>query len=726
MSVISMGKLGASAVSRALALLAALALLPGVCAGAVGDWTLHVVSSNLYFVFSDGGDVWSASSGGAVRYTPGTGEFSKVLRDRPGALVSNELSCVAVTDGGREWYGTRGFGLNLREAGEWTLFTAGITPLPSNEINCLASSGGSLWVGTTLGLALVEGSAIVATYTRASTGGAIPNDVINDIVATDDTVWCATSSGVGRGVKVGGVWNWTAVSTGLTNLLVICVAFKDGGVWVASGDGTYELQGATWVKQGTLPMWRAVDLQQAGADFYAAAGDSGVLVWQGGDWVNSSPRSLAGRFRHLTSDAAGNLWCAASTGLVLYDGSEWNPITFPGPQLNHAEDLSISPDGAVWAATRSGAAALKYDGSDWTRYDYSNTGGGFQDAWLFSVFAPDPDTVWFGHCCLDGTRVDRLTVAGGVETWSTLPFVNAKDIIADASGKVWFSSDGYGIYTYDPSDGSTGHVMASVGRLASNSVEAVAPVGPSRRWVGHMVSGVDYWDDQGTAEEADDRWKHFSTSDGLASSSVTSMVVAGAKAYAGTLSGVSVFQDTLWLRNYTVTDLAPASDEVNDVAVDGLGNLWVATTAGVARIRTSGETTVYTYATSGLVSDQVLCVAVDDAKGEVWFGTPSGMAVLEAWESEVGRNLSDAYVFPNPLRPASGSSVVRIGGLPSEAEAWVYDLGGRELRNLGVVSNGDVLWDGTDSGGAAVPTGVYLITLKAGGDSSVCTVAVIR
>ncbi|MBN1503985.1 MAG: hypothetical protein JW952_02860 [Candidatus Eisenbacteria bacterium] len=726
MFAISEGKPNSSVVPRVVAVLAAAMFVPAVCAGAVGDWTLHVDSSNLYFVFSSGDDIWSASSGGAVRYTPGTGEFAKVVRDRPGALATNELSCVAVTEGGREWFGTRGFGLNLREAGTWTLFTAGITPLPSNEINCLASSGTSLWVATTLGLALAEGSSIVATYTNSNTGGGIGSDIINDVLATQDTVWCATTSGVSRGVKTGSTWSWTALRTGLTSMFVLSVAFKDNSVWAAAADGTYELQGTTWVKRGTLPMWRVSDLQQAGAGFYAAAGDSGVLVWQGADWVNASPRDLSGRFRHLASDASGNLWCAASTGLVRHDGATWSRIAFPGPQLNYVEDLSVSPDGVVWAATRSGAAALKYDGAEWSLYNDSTTAGGFQDAWLFSVFAPTPDTVWFGHCCLEGTRVDRMVAVGGVETWTNLPFVNCKDILADASGKVWFSSDGYGIYAYDPSDESTAHVTASVGRLASNSVEAVAPASASRRWVGHMVSGVNLWDDRGTAEEADDTWRHFTTSDGLASSSVTSMLVVGDRAYAGTLSGLSVFQDTLWLRNYTATDLAPASDEINDLAVDGLGNVWVATTTGVARISASGEVSVYTYETSGLVNDQVLCVAVDDNRGQVWFGTPNGMAVLEAWGSEAGRDLSDAFVYPNPLRPASGTGVIRIGGLPSEAEACVYDLGGRELRHLGVVSNGDVLWDGTDSEGAAVPTGVYLVTLKAGGDSAVCGVAVIR
>ncbi len=721
----SMVKRGRS-LTAALVLLAAAALAPAACTGAVGDWTLHIDSSNLYFVFVSGGDVWSASSGGAVLYKPATGEFRKVVRDRPGALVSNDLSCVAVTEGGREWYGTRGFGLNLNEGGAWTLFTAGITPLPSNEINCLASDGSSLWVGTTLGLALVQGSSIVATYTNASTGGGIPDDIINDIIATPDTVWCATSHGAARGVKVGSTWSWTAFRSGLTNLLVLTIARKDGTMWAASGDGTYELQGTTWVKKGTLPMWRAVDLQQAGSGFYAAAGDSGVLVWQGTDWVNASPRSMSGRFRQLGADASGNLWCASSAGLVKYDGSTWSTIAFPGPQVNYTADLSVASDGTVWSATRQGTAALKFDGIAWNKYDVSTTGGGLQYSWVFAVLAPDPDTVWFGHCCLEGTRVDRMTVAGAVETWSSLPFTNCKEIATDASGKVWFSTDGYGIYSYDPSEGTTESFLASVGRLASNSVEAVAPVSSSKRWVAHMVSGVDYWDDKGTVDLADDTWKHFSASDGLASTSTTSITVVGDRTYIGTLSGLSVFQDTLWLKNYTVADLTPASDEVNDVAADGLGNLWVATTTGVARIAPSGAIATYTYETSGLVNDQVLCIAVDDAKGQVWFGTPSGMAVLQAWTPGVGKDLSDAYIFPNPLEPASGASVFRVAGLPSGAEAWVYDLGGRLLKSLGVVSNGGVLWDGTDSGGAAVPTGVYIIKLKAGGATSILRAGVIR
>lgn len=694
--------------------------------GAVGDWTNHVNSDNLNFVFAGGGYVWCATSGGALRFDPATQEFAKIVRDRPGSLVSNNLSCVAVTDGNLRWFGTRGLGLNLLQNGTWTLFTAGITDLPSNDVNTLASYGSTLWVGTRQGLALVEGATIVRTFTVANTGGQIPSNVINDVFATDDTVWCATTGGVSRGVKSGTSWNWTALNAGLSSVVSYSVALFDGKPWVACNDGTYEYDGSAWVKRGSLPFNLVLDLKQAGTGFYAAAGDSGVLVWQAGSWALATPAGFGGRFRHLAADGLGRLYCASSRGLVLYDGSGWSRMMAPGPAFNYTEDVAVSPDGVAWTATRSNLAALRYEDGEWSYYDDVTTGGQFQRAWVFSVFPQDPATVWFGHCCCTECRVDRLTVTGEIEEWDAFSLINCKDITRDESGIVWFSSDEHGVYSYDPSDGSTSNVLASVGRLSSNRVEAVAPLDSRRRWVGHMIAGLDYWDDRGTLDTADDSWKRFTTSEGLASMSVTSVALVGTRAYVGTLSGISVFEDTLWSRNYDSADLSPASDEISEVAADRFGNVWVATSNGVAVIGASGDISVYTYETSGLVDNQVLCVAVDDAKGEVWFGTPNGISVLDAWGQAEGRDLDDVFVYPNPLRPSSAGEVFRVGGLPYEAEASVFDLSGRRLRNLGLVANGGVLWDGTDSGGSLVPTGAYLIVFEAAGSSSVKKVAVIR
>ncbi|MCX5800932.1 MAG: T9SS type A sorting domain-containing protein [Candidatus Eisenbacteria bacterium] len=710
--------------------------LAGVCQGAVGDWTTHVNSDSLCWVHFDGTYVWCASNGGAVIFEPGVEQFTKTLRNGPGTLVNNDISCVAVSDGQMAWFGTSGFGLSLLHEGGWTLFTEGITLLPSNDILSLRSSGSSLWAGTRQGLALFQGSSLDATFDVSSTGGGIPNDVINDILATADTVWCATDGGVGMGVLSAGAWTWQALNSGLASLNVLCVGRLAGRVWVGIQDNvysysTYEYDGSAWVKMGASLSWAPVALQEMGGDLYVAGSASGVFVWETSAWVDKTPSSVTGSFIDLTSDGAGTLWCATSEGLVSYDGTDWRQFTPPGPQYDYVQDFSASPAGKMWAAIRSFPAALRLDGLEWTLFDNSTSGGGFQDATLFSVLASASGTVWFGHCCHVTCRADKLDYADGAEVWSNHYFNNSKDITEDVSGTVWFSSEGHGIYAFDPSTSSERNIDYTEGKLSSSSVEFVAPVDARRRWIGHMLNGVDFWDDLGTADESDDVWKHFETDDGLLSLSVTSGAIAGNKVYVGTGKGVTVFQDTVWLRNYGASDLVhdgvAVSSTVNDVAVDSRGNVWVATTGGVAEIAPSGDVAAtFTYASSGLVGDEVLCVAVDETRGEVWFGTRKGMSVLEAWNPSEGKSLADAYVYPNPFRPLSGHQDIRIDGLPVPVMVSVYDLTGRMLRYLGTVGNGEKVWDGTDANGRAVSTGVYLLRLEASNASSVKKVAVIR
>ncbi|MFH0777360.1 MAG: hypothetical protein V2A71_01890, partial [Candidatus Eisenbacteria bacterium] len=292
--------------------------------GAVGEWTTHVNSYDVRSVAVEGSLVWGATTGGAVRYDPASRSFIKLVRERSGALVSNELSCVAVGDGGRLWLGTAGWGLNLLYRDGWTLFAEGFTDLPSNNIRCLSSNGGSLWVGTSNGLALFEGSTLSGAYDVSSTSGGIPNNVINDVRVVADTVWCATEGGVGRGVKSGGVYTWQVVNGGLGNLGVLCVGSFQGATWVGTRDGTYRYEGGTWVKKADVVPCRPLALERAGESFFAAAADSGVFVWQSGSWQRVSPYIAGVSYRDLAADAGGLLWCAASKGLLSYDGARWD------------------------------------------------------------------------------------------------------------------------------------------------------------------------------------------------------------------------------------------------------------------------------------------------------------------------------------------------------------------------------------------------------------------
>ncbi|MFH0777331.1 MAG: T9SS type A sorting domain-containing protein, partial [Candidatus Eisenbacteria bacterium] len=393
--------------------------------------------------------------------------------------------------------------------------------------------------------------------------------------------------------------------------------------------------------------------------------------------------------------------------------------------FNFAEDVSVAADGTAWTATRANAAALRYDG-EWRIYADSTTGGGFQDRFLYAVYASVSGPVWFGHCCHPTCRVDRLSEVDGIETWTAFPLINAWDITEDASGVIWFSTDDFGIYAYDASDESLINLTASAGKLSSNRVETIAPLSSRVRWIGHSLAGADRWDDAGTAEETDDTWRRFSVGDGLMSQSITAVVASGDTVYLGTPVGVCVFRDTVWLRNYTASDLGLASAQVTDLAVDALGNVWVATLSGAARMRAGGGVTSFVRERTGLVDDRVRAVAVDNASGRVWFGTEGGVSVLKAWDPFAGRTLSDAYVFPNPFRRAEGHTEVRVAGIPSAVSVSIHDLAGRQVRAAGTVGSGDRIWDGRDPRGVPVPAGIYLVKMETENDSRVVKLAVIR
>jgi hypothetical protein len=89
-------------------------------------------------------------------------------------------------------------------------------------------------------------------------------------------------------------------------------------------------------------------------------------------------------------------------------------------------------------------------------------------------------------------------------------------------------------------------------------------------------------------------------------------------------------------------------------------------------------------------------------------------------------DLSSVYLFPNPYRRSVDDRGVMVAGLPSTASVEVYSSDGVLIRRL-EETNGDggVRWDTRDTSGATVPSGVYLVLVRAGGQGSVLKKAAI-
>lgn len=104
---------------------------------------------------------------------------------------------------------------------------------------------------------------------------------------------------------------------------------------------------------------------------------------------------------------------------------------------------------------------------------------------------------------------------------------------------------------------------------------------------------------------------------------------------------------------------------------------------------------------------------------------PDGRAVRL---TSAAADLSEAYVFPNPVRPSEAPDGAMVAGLPAEADVTVLSVDGQRLRQLGERDgDGGTRWDLRDEAGRDVPSGVYLVRIATpDGKATFVRVAVIR
>jgi hypothetical protein len=116
------------------------------------------------------------------------------------------------------------------------------------------------------------------------------------------------------------------------------------------------------------------------------------------------------------------------------------------------------------------------------------------------------------------------------------------------------------------------------------------------------------------------------------------------------------------------------------------------------------------------------------------FGGSSGeaRAGIEAASSELPRALRLSASEPNPLRSGGAQLTTIRFELPrsSHARVAVHDVSGRVVRVLqdGKESAGRyvVAWDGKDTAGNAVASGVYFVALEAAGERATQKISVVR
>lgn len=151
------------------------------------------------------------------------------------------------------------------------------------------------------------------------------------------------------------------------------------------------------------------------------------------------------------------------------------------------------------------------------------------------------------------------------------------------------------------------------------------------------------------------------------------------------------------------------NENVKTIAVDGANRKWVGTSNGVWLISADGEKVIYRFTeeNSPLLSNDIKHIAIDPKTGEVFISTFRGLCSFRSTATEGGETNQDVLVFPNPV-PPNYTGNIAIRGLVNNAIVKITELDGRliyQTRALG----GQAIWNGKDYKGRKISTGVYLV-----------------
>jgi streptogramin lyase len=152
------------------------------------------------------------------------------------------------------------------------------------------------------------------------------------------------------------------------------------------------------------------------------------------------------------------------------------------------------------------------------------------------------------------------------------------------------------------------------------------------------------------------------------------------------------------------------TENVTTIAIDGADRKWFGTDNGIFVQSPDGEETVFRFTTdnSPLPSDKIVDIAINDQNGEVFISTEQGLVSYRS-DATAGTNThaADVYAYPNPVRP-NYDGPIAIKGLVNDANVKITDISGALIYETTALG-GQAIWNGRDYNGRKAATGVYLV-----------------
>lgn len=608
-------------------------------------------------------------------------------------------------------------------------------------------------------------------------------ETVYDAVSIGDSLFLATPGGLFGGNKSDNLLDpslWKPLPF-LTETPVSMV--KQGGkLVVLTGTGSvYVRTNGAWTLLHTDAS--AFRLLVEGESLVVCSRTSGTIFHEGG-----LKRVIDHPLLDISFNGSDSTCVAASgkIGLLQYDMSNLDYVLLKsallptGPSQNTAwsgyvndGDYLAVPGGRWGDRFRNPGDVMRFDGEEWSGIPHIDsiplkTGVPFLDIMNLAIDPFDPGhyflTSWGeGLYEFRDNRFFTLYNQHNSPLLSVLPgpFCRVDGAVFDNEGNLWVLNSTYGVNSV-LSDTTIWVLMAGGTEWKSMRYRSMpgAPTWGSilftsanQMWC-NSVRGASYGlfviDRMGTPWNTNDdktRWFNTITDDDATISPFVYTCLVEDKTgtlWIGTNEGpiLATSPYRVFEPDYTFTRVKiPRNDgtgladyllkgiRINSIAVDGANRKWLGTAgSGVYLVSADGLETVYQFNTdnSPLPSNYIYSITVHPETGEVFIGTNEGLVSFRA-EATVGKDdFAAVRVFPNPVTPGY-AGMITVTGLKENTQVRITDVSGNALV-AGTSLGGQFSWNGQNSQGKRVASGVYLVFCSSqdGTEHQVCKFMIVK
>ena len=404
--------------------------------------------------------LWLGTFEGLIRYSKG--RFDTIPMQTDVGIIK----AIAPARDGSVWVGTRKGKILHVVGGKAQPVTL---PLPLSPINALATTGDTLWIGTSHGL---------FRYDRGRLDSVSTDTVVTLLADGDDALLVGTNANLKR---IAG--NATEIIAGLPADQITALARdRDRVLWVGTyGNGVFRVANGRvdtyTIADGLLnPTIRAIFEDDEGSIWIGS--QNGLEQLRTGAFVTWDERNGLDdvNARAIFEDRDGVMWAGTATSLNRLENGVWVPV---GDQrLSRILAIAQSRDGAHWFGTTNGL--YKIAGGRTTLY---STAQGLSHNTIRDIHEDRRGDVWVGT----DFGLNRIRPNGTVESFAKRDGADyAMAITETPDGRIWVAT-GAGLVE---TDGTRYVLHAAPRELPSNRLFGIESDDEGTVWIATEDDGV--------------------------------------------------------------------------------------------------------------------------------------------------------------------------------------------------------------------------------------------